>query len=299
LYIRPDVRYSSFLQSREMVQDDSSYAAQDPQQDFSSFEQTLIVFDWDDTLCPSHWLRGQSPELSLFKPPPCDERFLEPLGRLEEMVMQLLTASMKLGRVVIVTNAMEPWVEQSCKNFLPGIWPLVSSIPVHYARAVHSRNTVQSSLDALDAKIKVSAYDLLGDDFSLSKYVAGAFRQLGDRFDLASNPLAARFLAPGSSPKSKVDMGSLLQQWKEAAFREELCSGYRNFANVLSIGDSLYERDALQKVVSGLPTKQFQCHAKVTKLLDDPSIEELIQQLGTVHQSMERIVQHDGIWTLR
>ena len=43
----------------------------------------------------------------------------------EAEVKKLLEESLEVGRVVIVTNALEPWVTTSCKNFFPGLLPII------------------------------------------------------------------------------------------------------------------------------------------------------------------------------
>ncbi|CAJ1346346.1 unnamed protein product [Effrenium voratum] len=54
--------------------------------------------------------------------------------QLEVLVEQVLTASMRLGETVIVTNADEMWVQESAKRFLPRVMPLLSRIQVISAR---------------------------------------------------------------------------------------------------------------------------------------------------------------------
>jgi len=106
------------------------------QSEYFKPEQTVLLFDWDDTLCPSNWIRENRPALSFFKPCPQDEKFQKPLRELSKLVEATLRLSMKLGKVIIVTNAMDPWVETSCKNFLPDLMPYLAQIPVIYARSV-------------------------------------------------------------------------------------------------------------------------------------------------------------------
>lgn len=88
------------------------------QSEYLSPEQTIILFDWDDTLCPSSWIRQNRPALSFFKPAPPDEKYQQPLRELSQYVEKTLKLAMTLGKVVIVTNAMDPWVMISCKHFL-------------------------------------------------------------------------------------------------------------------------------------------------------------------------------------
>lgn len=100
---------------------------------FASFEsqclygnpdQTVIIFDWDDTLCPTTWLKShedadpQMPKLKMF----C------------ERTRALLTLAGTLGKVVIVTNAKRPWVEHCCRTYFPSLLEIVKEdIPVFYA----------------------------------------------------------------------------------------------------------------------------------------------------------------------
>merc|ERR1719440_721439 len=106
------------------------------QSEYFKPEQAITLFDWDDTLCPSNWIRENRPVLSFFKPAPADEKFQKPLRELQKHVEAVLKLALKLGKVIIVTNAMEPWVETSCRNFLPQLMPYVLDIPVIYARSI-------------------------------------------------------------------------------------------------------------------------------------------------------------------
>eukprot|EP00913_Durusdinium_trenchii_P029017 g27207.t1 len=208
-------------------------------------EQTIIIFDWDDTLCPSSWIRANKKVLSFFKPAPTTEKYQKPLRELQAAVEVLLKMSMKLGTVVIVTNAMDPWVdtwphhggqraETSCRNFLPSLLPLVSTLPVIYARSI--------------------------------------FEQQG--VDMARSP-------SGSGPTRAMPG----MKWKEVAFAQEIKDFYsryqhQSWKNVISVGDSVFERDAVRRVVLQRPTPQKKCRTKTLKLFDDPEIDELVAQDG-------------------
>jgi len=100
-------------------------------------DQTIIIFDWDDTLCPSSWIRANKHHLSFFKPAPNTEYFQRPLRELQREGEALLKFALKLGKVVIVTNAVHPWVETYCRNCLPSLLPFVNSLPIIYARSVY------------------------------------------------------------------------------------------------------------------------------------------------------------------
>jgi len=63
---------------------------------------------------------------------------------------------------------------------------------------------------------------------------------------------------------------------------------------VISIGDSVFERDAVRRVVLNRPLANKKCRTKTAKLLDEPDIDELIAQVRVVHDALGLMVQHEG-----
>jgi len=250
------------------------------QSEFFKPDQTIIIFDWDDTLCPSSWIRANKRVLSFFRPAPNIEKFQRPLRELTANCEALLKFAMKLGTVIIVTNAMEPWVETSCRNFLPGLMPLVSELPVIYARSIYETQACDPS----------SQWGGRGQ-------AAGGSRM----------PLPGLYAANGQNRLSNYNMRLAAQRfdemapqrWKEVAFEQEINGFYsryqhQSWKNVISVGDSIFERDALRKVVLQRPNMKKKCRTKTLKLFDDPEIEELIAQVRVVHDVLGMMVQYDG-----
>ncbi|EER17069.1 hypothetical protein Pmar_PMAR027347, partial [Perkinsus marinus ATCC 50983] len=64
--------------------------------------QTLVIFDWDDTICPTTWAKVSGLNV-------CDpfvpEQFIDPLAELAEQAAKMIRVAASLGKVVIVTNA--------------------------------------------------------------------------------------------------------------------------------------------------------------------------------------------------
>jgi phosphoglycolate phosphatase-like HAD superfamily hydrolase len=89
-----------------------------------NFENTVIIFDWDDTLLCSSALHCCLPN-----------QFIE----LEEVVEALLLMSMKLGRTMIVTNAMESWIQETAQRFMPRLLPTLERLLIVYARKNYER----------------------------------------------------------------------------------------------------------------------------------------------------------------
>eukprot|EP00448_Togula_jolla_P012211 CAMPEP_0170597736 /NCGR_PEP_ID=MMETSP0224-20130122/15864_1 /TAXON_ID=285029 /ORGANISM="Togula jolla, Strain CCCM 725" /LENGTH=283 /DNA_ID=CAMNT_0010922223 /DNA_START=30 /DNA_END=881 /DNA_ORIENTATION=- len=121
---------------RRHSMDDQLYQGRRPSRDSQpSPGNTLIIFDWDDTLlCSSalqaDWASGVSSA---------------GLAELEELVLSLLKLSEDLGTIAIVTNSGQGWVESSAALFLPELLPTLGRIPVIYAREEYSKAFPRSS----------------------------------------------------------------------------------------------------------------------------------------------------------
>mmetsp|Transcript_7345 Transcript_7345/g.16041 ORF Transcript_7345/g.16041 Transcript_7345/m.16041 type:complete len:475 (-) Transcript_7345:144-1568(-) len=86
-------------------------------------EDTVIIFDWDDTLlCSTAISNGDS-----------SENYSE----LEMMVKKILDAAMQLGSTLIVTNANELWVRESSKQYFPRLESTLERLRVISARERH------------------------------------------------------------------------------------------------------------------------------------------------------------------
>ena len=84
--------------------------------------QTLIILDWDDTLCPSRvatkFMAPRTPMRAQLKLPPALSSDLELLS--DDVISMLKTCAAR-GRIIIITNAMKGWVESSGKRLLPRV----------------------------------------------------------------------------------------------------------------------------------------------------------------------------------
>jgi hypothetical protein len=93
--------------------------------------QTLVLFDWDDTLCPSTWAKSVgygSCEVEL----PSHRAMLAQVAAAAKAALQ---AAEGLGKVVIVTNAEDGWVDLSCRRWMPSLHPIVSKMDHVSARS--------------------------------------------------------------------------------------------------------------------------------------------------------------------
>lgn len=93
----------------------------------------LCLIDWDDTILPTTWLSRRG---LLNKRVSVTEEQRSQLSALAEAAGATLEAAAIHGRVVIITNAGEGWVQQSCAHFMPSLVPLLQQVPVVSARAI-------------------------------------------------------------------------------------------------------------------------------------------------------------------
>ncbi|CAE7807725.1 unnamed protein product [Symbiodinium necroappetens] len=98
-----------------------------PQAQKSPQHQTVIIFDWDDTLlCTSFLNLRQEHGLSH-----AVERCLK---EIESASKKLLQLAQRMGHTFIITNAMSGWVEYSAAKWAPGMLDVLQRIRVISAR---------------------------------------------------------------------------------------------------------------------------------------------------------------------
>lgn len=221
-------------QSHASCMSPSSCKSADSAVDYHQPDQTIIILDWDDTLCPSTtcvWEQGLEP----CGPEPTGEVAFA-LRKHSVAALALLREAQSLAdRVVIITNADDGWVETSCGAWMPALLPALDDCEVISARS--------------------------------------SFEPLGV-----------------TSPAG----------WKERAFSDAInrfYSRYRHqsWKNVISVGDALYEREALSRVMGWTPrTGGVKCRAKSVKLMERPSIEQLTEELRFLRQGLREIIEHNG-----
>lgn len=117
-----------------------------------SKQETLFVFDWDDTLLPSTWVRKQ--RLRLDDKCEVTDWQCQQLGRVASLVIETLQLAKQYGTVVLVTNAERGWIELSCRKFLPSVLPILENLRMVSARTMYENRCNPSPLDW-----KLSAFD--------------------------------------------------------------------------------------------------------------------------------------------
>ena len=118
---------------------------------------SLIIFDWDDTLIPTTFLTpdGVFPEKILLSQ--CE---FDKLKEIEKNVYIILKESIEKGQAYIITNACINWVQFSASIFYPSIVDLLKKVKIISARGEYE----QSFPDNL-RQWKIQAFSNLIKDF--------------------------------------------------------------------------------------------------------------------------------------
>jgi len=113
--------------------------------------RSLIIFDWDDTLCPTTWIRSllkgtiadmeawmhadrqREKQVDWYQdvpkwfnhPLPDQPNLLEGIEEVQSAVIHLINVAQAFGVVCIVTNAVPGWVDKTIKKWLPQLWPYI------------------------------------------------------------------------------------------------------------------------------------------------------------------------------
>lgn len=213
--------------------------------------ETIIMFDWDDTLCPTWFitevLAPCDPAAAIQGGLPLaqDSPFYEALSLHAKAVEATLRLAASLGHVCIVTLAQRSWLMESAARFLPGL-NLAKLLKDLHVRVFYARDYVHS-------------HD-----------VAAAEEQEG------VNPWA-------------VAKGHAMRR----ALRQFTRKGVR-WTNVLSIGDSAAEHAAITDLLWWHGEEIGATLCKSLKLMDDPSVRQLGDQLSLLLRWLPAMASHDG-----
>jgi len=107
-------------------------------------KETVIIFDWDDTLLASSYLSGRGFRLDTEK-----SKLVEiesQLKELENSVIAVISLALQYGSVCIITNAETGWVQLSAQKFLPGVVSILNRVSILSARSTYESRYPESPL---------------------------------------------------------------------------------------------------------------------------------------------------------
>ena len=110
----------------------------DSQQAATYSDSTVTVLDWDDTLMPSTWLKGQGlTSAALADKFGITKEMVDACKQVAVHVERVIKKAQEYGKVFIITNGVHGWVEKSCEMFMPSIRNLVLSLPIISAAGLY------------------------------------------------------------------------------------------------------------------------------------------------------------------
>eukprot|EP00440_Ansanella_granifera_P069244 gb/GFBE01075121.1/.p1 GENE.gb/GFBE01075121.1/~~gb/GFBE01075121.1/.p1 ORF type:complete len:568 (+),score=86.62 gb/GFBE01075121.1/:1-1704(+) len=198
-------------------------------------ENAVIIFDWDDTLCPTTWaldiIKKAKNEAELAK---IEQAHAPELAEHVVAVEQLLRAARSVARVAIVTLATPDFWKRSAETFLDGL------------------------------------------------NVKDLFPELGIKVYYATRQPRSSDIKPETVAKKKAMAKCLGHLYPAVSAR-----GVR--WNVLSIGDSAIEQEALKQLLSDRSSSPL---CKTLKFTTEPSLEQLTRQVQAVTPHLPEMVAH-------
>ena len=97
---------------------------------------SLIIFDWDDTLLCTSFLTPNGVYSDDVKIP---EKDFEKLKKLEECAATILKLAINKGDTYIITNAAPGWVQYSANKFYPEVAKLLDKVTIVSARGEYEK----------------------------------------------------------------------------------------------------------------------------------------------------------------
>mmetsp|Transcript_38013 Transcript_38013/g.104552 ORF Transcript_38013/g.104552 Transcript_38013/m.104552 type:complete len:458 (+) Transcript_38013:116-1489(+) len=91
-----------------------------------SKQETLLIFDWDDTILPTSWLE----RVHALSGAPLRPEVQRQIAGLCSVAAQTISFAMTMGTVIIITNSAPGWVDQSCQLFMPQIHQQVRGLQI-------------------------------------------------------------------------------------------------------------------------------------------------------------------------
>ncbi|CAE8612192.1 unnamed protein product [Polarella glacialis] len=229
--------------------------------------QTIIFFDWDDTLFPTEELIdrwglsvGERAELT---DPPLTAEQAQLLSEWQDALCAYLEEACTLsGRCVILTNSKRPWVEDSVARFVPQLSSFFRiKARTDSLKIVYGQELLEMQINELQPRRHNKNHEATPDE-------------LQERLTLA------KFIA---MRKEVTDFYSKYprQTWK----------------NILSLGDMPYEKDAIQEVAHRRVAPRGRPETLRTKAIvvpRAPFMGEIAHRLRLGRVLLAAYVQYDG-----
>eukprot|EP00968_Pinguiococcus_pyrenoidosus_P014027 scaffold1277_cov253-Pinguiococcus_pyrenoidosus.AAC.32 len=266
----------------------------------------VIFLDWDDTVLPTSWLSHKSQRGRPLSSIRCE---LLPVAACFQDLLE--ECHRQAFRLIIVTNADEHWVQETCSMFLPSV--------LHNFARPEVQDVIPRTSKSLSVVSARAEFEQLGEDpttWKTAAFLSELYRLVQERdakpsaaFDElsleSSGSMEEEFFKGGVGVRSEEKVGTS-DSWRRTGCARPRCHNMdksetedtlRSFENavlasaipvcsqMLSIGDSDYEAEACVEVATraGLLCKTMRMGAKGTPTM-------IAKQLDMVTRSLTRFL---------
>jgi hypothetical protein len=136
--VPPSDNFGVYVQRAPVLEYDEALLDEDPALDTPG--SSLIIWDWDDTLCPTTWLCTEGLTLNGISP---SEAQLETLKAVDDQVATTMEMAKTKGTNVIITNAERGWVQLASKAWMPKLAAAIRGVRVVSARTEYESASCQ------------------------------------------------------------------------------------------------------------------------------------------------------------
>jgi hypothetical protein len=278
------------------------------QRQYAEKTQTVLIFDWDDTLFPTSYVRhdlGCSARKHLKNQnlgPEMMSRVQTTLAKAAGAVDQLLRLADKCGKVVIVTLAKAPWVTDSCMYFYPGIGELIEKLDIQVVYAQEGQHIHYDKVNMMaEEQFETFWAEMKG------KAIAKALSEFYSQYEGQS---WKNIISLGDSDFERFGAMAATMQYAAAQglVNEEVFPNTKlkiRGGSVGSMGSKLSVSDVKHHINAGrgrrmswegtVNGQEFKVRTKTFKMLDEPTVEELVVELSLLQQWIPLMVKlNDG-----
>lgn len=235
-------------------------------QNYQPRTNKVIIFDWDDTICPSSFVDQFG--INTYKDLPLHTQNL--LHDICICAKRCLEAAAKYGQVIIITNSDDGWVLHSAKRFLPNLLPILPKYRIFSAR---------------------TRYEKYYPDQPLCWKAAAFGHQVNVTFATVEDDTVTRdsFENNDFTDSSQMSFISLDSTHDSSECSQTLGSVMSNIPRreIISFGDSMDERTAV-KIVS----HQLGAISKSVLFIACPTPMQIIGQLTMLADNMKYVCEN-------
>jgi len=218
----------------------------------SSCPTKVIIFDWDDTICPSSFVdRCQIENVAELS-----EEFQSLFSEVAKTAERCLHEASRHGEVIIITNSDDGWVKFSCERFVPRLFPFLDKY-----RIVSARTRYERFYPGQPLCWKAAAF---------AHEVNEIFESTVTSSDDGENSMASR------SSLVETDVSS------DSGSESSKCVAPVTKREIVSFGDSMEERTAVRIVAN-----QLSATPKSVMFVPSPTPSEIIGQLVMLTNHMK------------